>query len=50
MEIEGVGQHLDEKMDSMKKLEAKRKFSVVVQMVGFGLRTSKMPYLSVGVD
>jgi hypothetical protein len=35
-------------MDSMKRLEAKRRFSPVAQMVGFGLR--KMLYLSMGVD
>jgi hypothetical protein len=32
-------------MDSMKRLEAKRQFSAVAQMVGFGLRRSKMLYL-----
>jgi hypothetical protein len=34
----------------MKRLEAKRQFSAVDQMVGFGLRRSKMLYLSMGVD
>jgi len=28
-------------MDSMKRLEAKRQFSAVAQMVGFGLRRVK---------
>jgi hypothetical protein len=37
-------------MDSMKRLEAKRQFSAVAQMVDFGLRRSKMLYLSMGVD
>jgi uncharacterized membrane protein YqjE len=37
-------------LDSMNRLEAKRQFSAVAQMVGFGPRRSKMPYLSMGVD
>jgi hypothetical protein len=32
------------------RLEAKRQFSAVAQMVVFGLRRSKMLYLSMGVD
>jgi hypothetical protein len=31
-------------------LKAKRQFSAVARMVGFGLRRSKMLYLSMGVD
>jgi hypothetical protein len=37
-------------MDSMKRLEAKRQFSAVAQLVGFDPRRSKMLYLSTGVD
>jgi hypothetical protein len=37
-------------MDSKKRLEAKRQFSAVAQVVGFGSKRSKMPYLSMGVD
>jgi hypothetical protein len=36
-------------MDSMKRLEVKRGLAVA-QIVGFGLRRSKMLYLSMGVD
>jgi hypothetical protein len=32
------------------KTEAKRQFSGVAQMVGFGLRRKKRLYLSMGVD
>jgi hypothetical protein len=34
----------------MKRLGAKRQFSAVAQMVGFGPRRSKMLYFSMGVD
>jgi hypothetical protein len=37
-------------MDSMKRLEAKRQFSAVAQMVDFSPRSSKMLYLSIGID
>lgn len=37
-------------MDFMKRLEAKRQFSAVAQMVGFGPGKSNMLYLSMGVD
>jgi hypothetical protein len=36
-------------MDFMKRLEAKRQFSAVAQMVGFGRRKSEMLYLSMGI-
>jgi len=37
-------------MDFMKSLEAKRQFSAVAQMVGFGPGKSKMLHLSMGID
>jgi hypothetical protein len=37
-------------MDSTKKLQAQCRFLAVAQMVGFGLRRSKIHHLSMGID
>jgi hypothetical protein len=51
MEIEIGGLAIWMSFDGFhKRLEAKREFSAVVLMVGFGLRRLKMLYLSRGID
>src|SRR5258705_4931591 len=49
-EIEGLASIWMSHDGFQKRLQPRRQFSAVAQMVGFGLRRSKMLYLSMGVD